>query len=100
VEEYSPQRARSSQSFSTLLLGALCASAVRLFLKDQPLHETLTTQKQLVLTAPASLGKSTQVPQMLFGLPPENVQLLIAAEKYCERNNRKCKTELLEIPLS
>jgi ATP-dependent RNA helicase HrpB len=33
---------------------------------EQPLLETLTTQKRLVLTAPTRSGKSTQVPQMLL----------------------------------
>jgi len=33
---------------------------------EQPLLETLTTQKRLVLTAPAGSGKSTRVPQMLL----------------------------------
>jgi hypothetical protein len=56
-------------------------------LKEQPLRETLTTQKRLVLTPPVSLGKSIQVPQMLFGLPPEDVSFLFRQEQYCERNN-------------
>src|SRR5574341_1608902 len=33
---------------------------------EQPLLETLTTQKRLVLTAPTGSGKSTLVPQMLL----------------------------------
>jgi ATP-dependent helicase HrpB len=33
---------------------------------EQPLLETLTTQKRLVLTAPTGSGKSTRVPQMLL----------------------------------
>jgi ATP-dependent helicase HrpB len=33
---------------------------------EQPLLETLTTQKRVVLTAPTGSGKSTQVPQMLL----------------------------------
>jgi hypothetical protein len=68
-------------------------------LKEQPLRETLTTQKRLVLTPPVSLGKSIQVPQMLFGLPPEDVSFLFRQEQYCERNNKKCKTEFLAASL-
>ena len=33
---------------------------------EQPLLETLTTQKRLVFTAPTGSGKSTQVPQLLL----------------------------------
>jgi len=49
-------------------------------LKEQLLLETLTTQKRLVLTA-RRLGQINPVPQMLFGLPPENEQLLISSRK-------------------
>ena len=33
---------------------------------ERPLHETLSMQKRLILTAPTGSGKSTQVPQMLL----------------------------------
>ncbi|HEY3305902.1 MAG TPA: ATP-dependent helicase HrpB [Candidatus Binatia bacterium] len=43
---------------------------------EQRLLETLTTQKRLVLTAPTSSGKSTQVPQMLVNLIDGRVTVL------------------------
>src|SRR5260370_38615677 len=41
-------------------------SDLPIFEIEQPLLETLGTQKRLALTAPTGSGKSTQVPQMLL----------------------------------
>ena len=41
-------------------------SDLPIFEIEQPLLESLTTQKRVVLTAPTGSGKSTQVPQMLL----------------------------------
>jgi hypothetical protein len=48
---------------------------------------------------PRRVGQINPVPQMLFGLPPEDVSFLFRQEQYCERNNKKCKTEFLAASL-